>query len=49
MLKWPAGSINIGNIFCNPIYLPDLFPRGLEVDLEGSSTFLTLTPSMLHL
>ena len=40
--KWPKGLVYIGNtINCLP-YLPDTFPKGLEVDLEGSSTFKTL-------
>ena len=44
MSKWPARSVYVGNIFNYLIYLPDPFPRGLQVDLEGSSTFLTITP-----
>ena len=46
MLKWPTGSVYIGNTICCLLYLPAPFPRGLEVDLEGSSTFPTLTLSM---
>ena len=43
MSKWPSGSIYIANFINHLFYLPDTFPRGLEVDLEGSSTFLSLT------
>ena len=39
MLKWPVGSVNVGNITNYPIHLPISFPRGLEVDSERSSTF----------
>ena len=39
MCKYPKGSVYIDNIFCNLIYLPDPFPRGLEVDQEGRNTF----------
>ena len=46
MFKWPRRSIYIGNIVFYLIYLLATFPRSLEVDLEGSSTFPTLTLSM---
>ena len=39
MFKWPTGFIYIGNIIYYLAYLPTPCPRGLEVDLEGSSTF----------
>ena len=48
MLKWPARFVYIGNTLYYPIYLPAPFPRGLEVDLEESSTFPTLILLMLH-
>ena len=47
MSKQPSRSVYIGNIKYYLIYLPDTFPRGLEVDLEGSSTFLPLLLLML--
>ena len=37
--KQPAGSVHIGKIIYYFICLPIPFLRGLEVDLEGSSTF----------
>ena len=40
MSKWPVESVYIGNIYYYPRNLLITFPRGLEVDLEGSSTFL---------
>ena len=43
--KWPAESAHKGYIVCYLIYLFALFPKGLEVDLEGS-TFSTLMLSM---
>ena len=46
MSKWPAGSVYIGNIINYLMYLPDPFPRGLKVDLKGSSTFPTLMLSI---
>ena len=46
LLKRPAGSMYIINIIYNHIYLPALSPRGLEVDLEGSSTFPILMLSI---
>ena len=42
MSKQPAGSVNIGNIINYLSYLPDPFPKGLEVDLDGISTSPTL-------
>ena len=39
-------SVHIGNITYYPIYLSTPFPRSLEVDLEGSSTFPILMLSM---
>ena len=42
MSIWPVRSVNIGNIINYLLYLPGLFPRGLDVDLEGINTFLTL-------
>ena len=44
--KWPTGSVYGGNIIRYLSYLLAPFPRGLEVDLEGSNTFLPLTLSM---
>ena len=41
MSKWPGGSVNIGNNIYYIVYLPNPFPSGLEVDLEGSNTFPT--------
>ena len=41
-----TGSVYIGNIINYLTYLPDSFPRGLKVDLEGNSIFLMLTLSM---
>ena len=38
MSKRPAGSVYIGRVIYNHINLPDLFPMGLEADLEESST-----------
>ena len=46
MSKWLAGSIYIGNTICYPIYLLYPFPRGLEVDQEGTSIFPILALSM---
>ena len=46
MSKRPEGSPCIDNIINYLIYLPDIFPRGLEVDLEKSSIFSTLMLSM---
>ena len=48
MLKRPTGSVYIGIILYYLIYLPNPFPRGLEVDLEGTSTFPELILLMLH-
>ena len=39
MSKWPTGLAYIGNFINYLLYLPDPFPRGLWIDLEGSSTF----------
>ena len=46
MSKLSTGLVSIGNFINYLLYLLDPFPRGLEVDLEGSSTFPTLTLSM---
>ena len=46
MSKWPTRSVCAGSIIYYLTYLPDPFPRGLKVDLEGSSTFPTLMLSM---
>ena len=46
MFKRPTGSAYIGSIINYLIYGPAPFPRGLEVELEGSSTFLTLILSL---
>ena len=46
MSKRPTGFVYIGSIINYLLYLPDPFPRGLEVDLKGSSIFPTLMPSM---
>ena len=35
--KWPMGSVYIGSIVKYLPYLPTLFPKGLEVDLEGTN------------
>ena len=40
--KQPVELVYIGNIINYFFYLPDPFPRGLLVDLEGSSIFLPL-------
>ena len=42
MSKCPTESAYIGNIINYLKYLPEPFPRGLKVDLEGSSIFPTL-------
>ena len=42
MSKRPLGLVYIGIFIHYLSYLPDPFPKGLEVDLEGSSAFLTL-------
>ena len=39
MSKWPTEFVYMGNIINYFIYPPDPFPRGLELDLERSSTF----------
>ena len=46
MSKWPAGSDYIGSIINYLTYLPDPFPKGIEVYVEGSSTFPILILSM---
>ena len=46
MSKWPTGSAYVGNFISYLLYLPDSFPRGLCINLEGSSIFLPLTLSM---
>ena len=46
MSKRPAESVYIGNIIDYLSYLLTPFSRGLEVYLEGSSTFLLLMLSM---
>ena len=46
MSKWPTGLAYVGNFISYLSFLPASFPRGLEVDLEGSSTFLPLMLSM---
>ena len=38
--KWPTGSAYVGNSIDYLLCLPVPFPRGLGIDLEGSSTFL---------
>ena len=47
MSKWPTRSVYIGNTIDYITYLPASFPRGLGIDLEGSSIFPTLILSML--
>ena len=42
MFKQPTGLAYISNIIDYHFYLPTIFPRVLKIDLEGSSTFLTL-------
>ena len=37
--KWPVGLVYIGNIINYLLNFPNPFPRGLEIDLDGSSTF----------
>ena len=46
MSKQPAGSAYIGSFVSYLLYLPDPLPRGLGIDLEGSSTFLPFILSM---
>ena len=46
MSRWPTGFAYAGYILYYLIYHPDPFPRGLEVNLEGSSIFPTLKLSM---
>ena len=46
MSKRPERSVCIGNIIYYLIYLLSPFPRGLEVDLDGSSTFPILMLSI---
>ena len=46
MSKWPERWAYIGNFINYLSYLPDPFPRGRGIDLEGSSTFLPLILSM---
>ena len=46
MSKWPTGLAYVGSFINYLLYLPDPFPRGLYIDLEGSSTFLPLMLSM---
>ena len=48
MSKQLAGSVYIGNVQYYPMYFLGPFPRGLEIHLEGISTFLTLILSLLH-
>ena len=43
MSKYSTGSVYIGNIIN---YLPDPLPRGLEVGLQGRSTFPILKLSI---
>ena len=38
LFKWPKQFVNIDNIVYYLTHLPDIVPRGLEVDLKGSST-----------
>ena len=47
MSKRPAGFVYIGNIVYYLTNLPNPFPRGLEIDLEGSSRFPTVMLLML--
>ena len=42
MSKRPTELVYVGNIINHLFYLPDSFPRGLEVDLEESTIFSTL-------
>ena len=39
MSKWPTGLAYAGSFINYLLYLPDPFPRGLCIDLEGGSTF----------
>ena len=48
MSKWPAGSVYIGSIIYYLIYLPTLFPKGLEVNLEESS-LLPIFMLLMHI
>ena len=41
--NWPIGLVCIGNFINYLLYLPVPFPRGLCIDLGGSSIFLPLT------
>ena len=43
MLKRPKGSVYVGNIIDYLLYLSTTFPRGLGVDLEGSSWKIQLS------
>ena len=43
------GSVYIGNLLNYLTYLTDPFPRGVEIDLEGDSTFPPLMLSRLQL
>ena len=43
MFKWPTRLAYIGIFINYLLYLPDPFPRGLEIDLQVSSTSLSLT------
>ena len=40
--KWPKGSVYLGNKIDYLVFLAVTFPKGLEVDLKGSNTFLSL-------
>ena len=46
MSKRPPRLAYIGSFINYLLYLPDPFPRGLGIDLEGSSMFLPLALSM---
>ena len=46
IFKWSTEFLYADNIIHYLIYLPDPFPRGLEVDKEGSSIFPMLKLSL---
>ena len=46
MSKQTAGFVYIGNLIYYFIHLPDPFPRGLEVNVKGSSIFPIIMLSM---
>ena len=43
MSKRPVGLVYVGSFISYFLYLPVTFPRGLEINLEGSITFPIVT------